>query len=214
MRKKDIATKKYMSDNVRFADVFNYAIYGGRQIIKHDMLKEISAEELLLMEGESGKLITRDRVRDLEKMCVIKKSGNIVYMLLGIENASNVHYAQPVRNGLYDFMGYADQVEKKSKENRRKGNLSSGSEFLSGLKKEDKIAGIITLTVYFGDRPWDGPRSLHEMLSIDDKEILKLIPDYRINLIDPHEINNSEKFMSDMFQNHLSLVRRLLSNEA
>ena len=46
MRKKDIATKKYMSDNVRFADVFNYAIYGGRQIIKHDMLKEISAEEL------------------------------------------------------------------------------------------------------------------------------------------------------------------------
>ena len=28
MRKKDIATKKYMSDNVRFADVFNYAIYG------------------------------------------------------------------------------------------------------------------------------------------------------------------------------------------
>ena len=59
------------------------------------------------------------------------------------------------------------------------------------------MAGIITLTVYFGDRPWDGPRSLHEMLSIDDKEILKLIPDYRINLIDPHEINNSEKFMSD-----------------
>ena len=48
MGKKDIATKKYMSDNVRFADVFNYAIYGGRQIIKHDMLKEISAEELLL----------------------------------------------------------------------------------------------------------------------------------------------------------------------
>ena len=68
---------------------------------------------------------------------------------------------------------------------------------MSGLKKEDKIAGIITLTVYFGDRPWDGPRSLHEMLSFDDKEILKLFPDYRINLIDPHEINNSEKFMSD-----------------
>ena len=63
MRKKDIATKKYMSDNVRFADVFNYAIYGGRQIIKHDMLKEISAEELLLTEGENGKLITRDRDR-------------------------------------------------------------------------------------------------------------------------------------------------------
>ena len=82
-------------------------------------------------------------------------------------------------------------------EGRRKRNLRGSSEFLSGLKKEDKIAGIITLTVYFGDRPWDGPRSIHEMLSIDDKEILKLIPDYKINLIDPHEINNSEKFISD-----------------
>ena len=57
MGNKDIATKKYMSDNVRFADVFNYAIYGGRQIIKHDMLKEISAEELLLMEGDKEKLM-------------------------------------------------------------------------------------------------------------------------------------------------------------
>ena len=35
------------------------------------------------------------------------------------------------------------------------------------------------------------------MLSIDDEEMLKLIPDYRINLIDPHEINNSDRFMSD-----------------
>ena len=31
-------------------------------------------------------------------------------------------------------------------------------------------------------------RCLHEMLSIDDKEILKLIPDYRINLIDPMKL--------------------------
>ena len=60
MGNKDIATKKYMSDNVRFADVFNYAIYGGRQIIKHDMLKEISAEELLLMEGDKEKLSAKE----------------------------------------------------------------------------------------------------------------------------------------------------------
>ena len=37
MGNKDIATKKYMSDNIRFADVFNYAIYGGRQ--KKEKLK-------------------------------------------------------------------------------------------------------------------------------------------------------------------------------
>ena len=69
MGKKDIATKKYMSDNVRFADVFNYAIYGGRQIIKHDMLKEISAEELLLMEGDKEKLSVKEcRCSILQKL--------------------------------------------------------------------------------------------------------------------------------------------------
>ena len=69
MGNKDIATKKYMSDNVRFADVFNYAIYGGRQIIKHDMLKEISAEELLLMEGDKEKLSVKEcRCSTLQKL--------------------------------------------------------------------------------------------------------------------------------------------------
>ena len=69
MGNKDIATKKYMSDNVRFADVFNYAIYGGKQIIKHDMLKEISAEELLLMEGDKEKLSVKEcRCSTLQKL--------------------------------------------------------------------------------------------------------------------------------------------------
>ncbi|MDD6547906.1 MAG: transposase, partial [Blautia massiliensis] len=45
---------------------------------------------------------------------------------------------------------------------------------------------------YFGSDTWNAPRSLHEMLSVHDPEILSLAPDYRINLFSPAEIKDEE----------------------
>ena len=42
---------------------------------------------------------------------------------------------------------------------------------------------IITVVVSFGADSWDAPRSLHEMLVVQDEKILAFVPDYRINLI-------------------------------
>ena len=44
---------------------------------------------------------------------------------------------------------------------------------------------------------WDGPRTLHEMFDIKDERILKYISDYKLNLIEPAMIDNTEKFRSD-----------------
>ena len=118
MGNKDIATKKYMSDNVRFADVFNYAIYGGRQIIKHDMLKEISAEELLLMEGRMKANYKGQSKKGLRRRCH-KEKAYVFTCFAGIENASS-SLIYPASRAAYDFIGYIDRVERKSKENRRK----------------------------------------------------------------------------------------------
>ena len=193
MGQKDTITKNYMSDNGRFADVFNYIIYNGEPVIRQDMLRDVSPEELLVLETKENIIVTKDKMRDLEKVCIMKRDESIIYMLLGIENASEVHYAQPVRN----FIGYADQVEKLSKENRKEKRLKSGAEFLSGIRKDDKIKAIITLTIYFGLNPWDGPKSLHDMLDVEDKRILRAVPNYKLNLIDPHEVEDTEKFISD-----------------
>ena len=46
--------------------------------------------------------------------------------------------------------------------------------------------------VYFGADNWEAPRSLHEMLAVQDEKILSLVPDYRINLIAPGEMNEEE----------------------
>lgn len=50
----NVATKMYMSDNKRFADVFNYFLYGGRQIIKPENLTEKDTTEFvgILLEEE------------------------------------------------------------------------------------------------------------------------------------------------------------------
>ena len=42
----------------------------------------------------------------------------MVYLLLGIESQSEVHYAMPVRNMVYDALQYAAQVEEAARSHR------------------------------------------------------------------------------------------------
>ena len=50
------------------------------------------------------------KYRDLLKTATIMEDGEATYVLLGIENQTEVHYAMPVRNMLYDAMQYNQQV--------------------------------------------------------------------------------------------------------
>ena len=53
--------------------------------------------------------------------------------------------------------------------------------------------------MYFGLTPWDGALSLHEMFEVKNKDVLKFIPDYKINLLSPStmDFKEIEKFSSD-----------------
>ena len=145
--------------------------------------------------------------RDLKGL-VVKESSDTIYALLGIENQSEIHYAMPVRNLLYDTLNYASQVSKKSaeyrktrKEQREKRNdrnfKETKAEFLSGFQKEDRLKPVFTLTVYFGTDDWDAPRSLREMFDIKEHSLLELLPDYPLLLILPKEISDFGLFHSE-----------------
>ena len=55
--------------------------------------------------GRAGKKTdTVQRYRDLLKFAVIKQDERTSYVLLGIENQTDVHYAMPVRNAIYDAL--------------------------------------------------------------------------------------------------------------
>ena len=193
----DIVTKEYMRENAIFADVFNYLIYGGKKVIDPAGLTEVDTATSAV-----GKKDALQKYRDVLKAAVIKQDEKMSYVLLGVENQTDVHYAMPVRNAIYALQ-YGKQVSDIAAGHRRSQKDYSGKtggEYLSGFLKEDHIKPVITLVIHFWAEEWDGPLSLHEMMPIRDMEILSYVENYRIHLIDPAKLTEEElnKFSTSM----------------
>lgn len=203
MGKVDIATKQYMSHRDVIADAFNFYIYDGRQVIKPEKLQKIDTTEVLLPYGNDADIAIQ-KLRDNLMLWTMAMDDEAVYVVLGIENQDKVHYAMAVKNMPYDALQYAKQIEEAKRSYRDKSKANkvklSSEEFLSGFKRDDRLMPVITLVLYFGDKDWDGAKSIHEMLSVQNPEILSYIPDYRINLIEPAKISDEEyeKFKTDL----------------
>lgn len=195
MGKKDTITKMYMSKPEYFADAFNYYLFDGNQTIQASDLCPVDPTELGIVFDDENKEIIQ-KVRDVLKQCVIMQDGRISYLLLGIENQSNIHYAMPVKNMIYDALNYGQQVSEITKLHREKKDVL-GDEFLSGFSKADTLKPVITLVIYFGADTWDAPRSLKEMLGEVGEDILQFICDYKVNLLIPKEIKDFTKFKTD-----------------
>lgn len=196
MGRPNVVTKKYMQDNARFADVCNFYLFGGKQIIKPEDLKERDITELALPKDLGNKKAV-EKFRDILRGCCIKTADGVTYLVIGIENQADIHYAMVVRNMLYDALNYSSQVDSCAKEHRRKKDISD-EEFLSGFTKADTLHPVITVTIYWNYGTWDGARSLHELFDVKDKHILKYVPDYKLNLIVPEEIEDFEKFQTEL----------------
>lgn len=194
MGRKDTVTKTYMEQNSIFADAFNYYIFGGKQVIRPEHLKELDTTEMVVPYGADDAGEPEQKYRDVMKSLTAMQDEHAAYLLLGIENQSDVHYAIPVKNLVYDAMHYAKQVQEAAGSHRRAKDYKehNNGEFLSGFYKEDRLLPVITLVVFFSPDEWDGPRSLHEMMSVRDERILSLVPDYQIHLIAPAGLSDEE----------------------
>ncbi len=201
MGKLDTETKRYVSKPSIFADAFNYLLFNGEQIIKPDALSAVDTTEIITPYGNNAK-IPIQRYRDTMKIWAAMQDQNAVYVLLGGELQSDIHYAMPVRDMLYDSINYAAQVSAARTSYGKKKDIRldengvkidiSNAEFLSGFRKGDKLIPVITAVLYFGSEEWDAPMSIHEMLKVADERYLAFIPDYRINLIAPARIPDAD----------------------
>lgn len=198
MGKKDVLSKDYMSDNRKFADVFNYYLYDGEQVIKPQDLKEKDITEMVFPYKDKHFVYPVEKYRDILKQCVIKADSEYTYFLLGIENQSDIHYAMPVKSMVYDALNYASQVNMIAKEHRICKDKMGSDEFLSGFTKEDKLIPIITLVIYWGADVWNTPKSLYEMFWKTDLKILRFVNDYKINLIAPWQIKDFSRFHTEV----------------
>ena len=197
---KDSMAKEYFADNARFADLCNNILYGGREVILPENLKERDTTEVLTALGLDKKTIAIQKMRDIFKNANIKYTGKSYVVLIGIENQSDIHYAIPVKNMFYDVMAYGNQVKEAAKKHRKDKDTATSDEFLSGFTKTDKLIPVITITVYLGTKEWDGPRKLSDMFGDADRELLPFISDYRINLLAPREITDFTGFRTSIRQ--------------
>ena len=210
----DIEGKRYLSNPIFFADAFNYLLYDGEPVIQPAALRELDTAELAVPYGNNARAPVQ-KYRDLLKLWNAMMDDTAIYVMLGAELQDKVHYGMPVKDGLYDMLGYSKQIAEIKRSYQKEdadgeGEISvdngvlklrlTSEEFLSGLRKGDKLIPIVTAVVYFGDKPWDGPRSLFDMLNVRDERLYRFLSDYKLNLISPADMAEDEfkKFHTDL----------------
>lgn len=216
MGKRNAAVNNWLSDNRRFADLFNGAVFDGKQIIRPEELEDLDRETDIVISGKSGMSKGVQRYRDIVK----RWRGGTDLAVLACESQARIHYAMPVRNMLYDSLTYTEQIRQvwKLHENKRdKGNREAvdtaenednkitEEEYLSRFRKTDSIVPVLTLVFYYDLKQWDGAQDLYGMFGLnmqteEGRNLCKYVPNYRINLVDVGNISDLGMFHTDLQQ--------------
>lgn len=196
--KPDIILKNYWRDNGHFADLFNAVLFGGGQVIQPDELVDLDAESSTILEHRKyaeGIAASRDNIKVRKKFTAY----GIELVMLGNESQEHVDYAMPVRVMGYDYSAYKKQYDSNATKYKNADGMEE-DEYLSRMKRTDRFMPVITVTVYYGRKPWDGATSLYEMLDIPEG-LRKYVNDYRMLLVEArkndlilYNINNVDLF--------------------
>ena len=198
MGKGNAAVREWMSNPIRFSDLYNGIVFQGKQVVLPEELEPAEGETDILLEDNEQKVQEIHRYRDI----VMRWKKGALLVLLACENQEKVHYAMTVRNMLYDSLSYVGQIQQlwKEREKEEKQKMTA-PEFLSKWKKDDRLVPVITLVFYYDTEQWDGSTDLHGMLQWGEgnQELLReYVPNYRINLVDAGNLEHLERFQSDL----------------
>lgn len=196
MGKTDTVLHDFLRDEARFADLYNGGWFEGKEIILPGELSELDGRYGLADAEAEGQKPPGTRSRDVKKLY----RDQAVLRILAVENQTEVDYTMPWRCMDYDVREYERQIRKLRQQNRDRGDLRPGGEFLCGLKKEDRLIPVYTLCVYYGENPWDGPRSLRDMMALGQapSEWEKWFKDYPFHLICANEWKQKEVFRTSL----------------
>ena len=175
MPKPNAALNNFLKDNRIYAALFNGYLFHGNEVITAAELKPVDTAYAETAMG-GGKATKVERYRDNLR---ISSQGYLV--VLGVENQDKIHYAMPLRKLLYDALGYCSEITAAGRtQDHTEWTID---EMLSGASKGTKMTPIITIVFYTGEKVWDGPTSLYDMMEIDD-QLKPFVPDYPLFVID------------------------------
>ena len=156
MTEKDLTEKTLEAFNDVFADIINGLLFNGEQVLRQESL--IDAQTFSMYKND-GKLHHQDR--DVAKYWIDQQGERITVRLafLGIENQTNYDPDMPLR-----VIGY------------------DGAVYRAELSQKDRYP-VVTLVLYFGERPWGKNRTIYDAVHIPEK-IRPYVNDYKINLFE------------------------------
>lgn len=198
MGQKNAVTKRYYSDKTRFADLINGVYFQGQEVIHPNELtenSEIYAEPLEPdFHGRNRRYL--ERSRDI-KMC---HQTGVTIRIFAIENQHYIDYSMPFRNMQYDMLEYQHQLEEIKNCNEAEGVFATANEYLNKMKKTDRLHPVYTLCLYLGTEPWDGPRSLMDMMDFGDNadNLKAYFADYPLRLYCVNEERNFSMFHTEI----------------
>lgn len=207
MAEQDYYMKILLEDRARFADFINVNVFHGKQVLAADKLSLLPNEAGIVVVDADGVKRTIQRRRDV----VMKAEFGAYFCVVASENQGKVHYGMAVREMMYDALDYTEQIRKIEEKHRSEGDKLEGADFLSHVTKADRLIPVVTLTLYYGNEAWDGPKSLYEMMGIDEEWeetalVKKCLPDYKINLIDIREGEKLDQYKTSL-QHVFGLVK-------
>ena len=202
----DTALKNFWRDNQRFADLFNAVLFNGKEVLKAEDLEEVDTDVSSIVKFDKH-IETVKRILDV----VRKTAYGVDFIIWGLENQGKIHYAMPLRHMIGDSLIYLKEYQGIAAKNRKEKEFQSSDEFLSALKKTDRLHPVVTLCVYYGEEEWDGPYNLLEMLEIPG-DLEGLVSDYKMNLI---QVRESEQFpfKNEDVNTVFDIVRKIYNEE-
>lgn len=159
-------------------------LFEGKQVIRPEELEDVDTEESSVLEHKDYAESIRAS-RDNIKVSKKSTTFGVEFVMFGMESQEHIHYAMPLRVMGYDYGTYKKQYDSNARKYQTVRGLEE-DEYLSRMKKTDRFIPVITMVVYYGEKPWDGAVSLHEMLDIPDG-MKAFVNDYKILLVEARE---------------------------
>ena len=212
--KPDTVLKNYWSNNEQFADIFNAVLFEGMQVIKPEELEDVDTEESSVLEHRDY-AESIQASRDLIKVSKKSSAYGVELVMLGLEAQEHIHYAMPLRVMGYDYGTYKKQYDSNAKKYKSANGMEE-DEYLSRMKKTDRFMPVISIVVYYGEKPWDGALSLHGMLDIPER-MKPFVNDYKMMLVEARENKLTLHNMENVYFFHMLEVvldRSIPKNEA
>lgn len=165
---KDILEKTLEAHNDVFADICDGLLFQGRPVITENALVDAQTSSFYKADGS---VLSLDR--DVAKR-VIDLNTSICIVKIGGENQTGYDPQMPLRVFGYDGSDYRNQYGSKHP------------------------YPVITIVLYFGDKPWGKNRTLHDVLDIPE-ELKPYVNDYKLNLFEIAFLSDEEinRFHSD-----------------